>query len=67
MDDFKYLREIGRIGLLYRAKITISEAIGVFECALLIPARFDDFLNGDKAVLNQSEKRSLKEGRYDKY
>lgn len=38
----------------------IAEAIAAFERTLITPSRFDDFLNGDAAALNDVEQRGLK-------
>lgn len=38
----------------------IAEAIAAFERTLITPSRFDDFLNGDTAALNDVEQRGLK-------
>ena len=38
----------------------ITDTIAVFERILITPSRFDDFLNGDLAALNQEEKTGLK-------
>ncbi len=37
----------------------VGRAIGAFERKLLTPSRFDDFLKGDEAALDDSEKRGL--------
>jgi len=38
----------------------IAEAIAAFERTLITPSRFDDFMKGDTAALNEAEKRGLK-------
>ncbi len=38
----------------------IAKAIAAFERTLLTPSRFDDFLKGNAAALNQAEKQGLK-------
>jgi cytochrome c peroxidase len=37
-----------------------SKAVGAFERTLVTPSRFDSFLKGDIAALNEQEKRGLK-------
>ncbi len=37
----------------------IAEAIAAFERTLITPSRFDDFMNGDAAALNEVEQRGL--------
>jgi len=37
----------------------IADTIAVFERTLITPSKFDDFLHGDKNVLNESEKEGL--------
>ncbi|MGZ3524203.1 MAG: cytochrome-c peroxidase [Thermodesulfobacteriota bacterium] len=38
----------------------LAKAIGAFERTLVTPSRFDSFLKGDIAALNEQEKRGLK-------
>ena len=38
----------------------LAKAIGAFERTLVTPSRFDSFLRGDIAALNEKEKRGLK-------
>ena len=37
----------------------IAEAIAAFERTLITPARFDDFLKGDRTALNEEERQGL--------
>jgi cytochrome c peroxidase len=37
-----------------------AKSVGAFERTLVTPSRFDSFLNGDIAALNEQEKRGLK-------
>lgn len=38
----------------------VSDTIAVFERTLVTPARYDDFLNGNKSALNTAERKGLK-------
>jgi len=38
---------------------TITQTIGIFERTLITPSRFDDFLNGKKEALNNTEQEGL--------
>jgi len=38
---------------------SIAQSIAIFERTLVTPSRYDDFLNGDKDALTQSEKEGL--------
>jgi cytochrome c peroxidase len=39
--------------------LNITRAIAAFERTLITPSRFDDFLNGDRAALSETEQRGL--------
>ena len=66
----KRLREIKGYGELFKKafpgetdSITVdnlARAIGAFERTLVTPSRFDSFLRGDMAALNEKEKRGLR-------
>ena len=66
----KKLKEIKGYGELFKkafpgeanpiAVDNLAKAIGAFERTLVTPSRFDSFLKGDSAALNEQEKRGLK-------
>jgi cytochrome c peroxidase len=66
----KKLREIKGYGELFKKAFpgetnpitvdNLAKAIGAFERTLVTPSRFDSFLKGDIAALNEQEKRGLR-------
>ena len=56
-DDFAKVFPNDKPAITYQ---NIAEAIAAFERTLITPSRFDDFMNGDAAALNQVEQRGLK-------
>jgi len=66
----KKLKEIKGYGELFKKAFpgeadpirvdNLAKAIGAFERTLVTPSRFDSFLKGDIAALNEKEKRGLK-------